>query len=197
MALAEPEEPLRLADGTLVYSDKVVSPDVGTRLVEIPSNREAQQLVLNTRRQLADLPDVPRTLNAVSVITAYTLFGLADEEISLATNLSIDQIKLIRSGPAYQPMMDAIIKSVLEAESAQVRDIFVQHSRKAAHTFTDAMDGHNVSTLQFAAASQILDRAGHRPADIVEHRVKTENSLVIEIIRKDDTKQPPVIDMGL
>lgn len=194
--LPDADEPLRLADGTLVYPDRVVAVQKELpRLVEIPTNREAQRLVLQTRRKLSDLPDVPRTLNAVSVIISYTLFGLDDDEICLATNLTIDQLRKIREESAYKMMYENIVASILDAEATQVRDIFVQSSRKAAQTFVNALD--EPGAMGMAAASQVLDRAGMRPADIIEHRHRVNGGLVIEIIHKDEKKQPPIIDMGI
>ena len=60
-------------------------------------------------------------------------------------------------------------------------------------SIVDMMDEEGA--LGFAAAKDILDRAGHRPADVVEHRHRLDNSLQIEIIRKDEnTASLPVID---
>jgi hypothetical protein len=39
----------------------------------------------------------------------------------------------------------------------------------------------------------VLDRAGHRPADVVEHRVRMEGALTIEFIEKDAGKEVPTI----
>lgn len=198
MSLATPDEPLKLADGTLVYADRVVTPrQQQNTLVEIPSNTEARNIVVNARRKLADLPDVPRTLNAVSVVLSYSLFGLDDDEIAVATGFSTTQIANVRKGPAYASMYESVVQSILEAEASEVKDIFVQSSRKAARTFVNAVDGDDVTQVQLAAASQVLDRAGMRPADIVEHRTRVENTLVIEIVRKDETKNAPIIDLEL
>jgi hypothetical protein len=47
------------------------------------------------------------------------------------------------------------------------------------------------------AAKDFLDRAGHRPADIVEHRHRMDGGLTIEIIRKDKDDVAPMIDMEI
>jgi hypothetical protein len=44
-----------------------------------------------------------------------------------------------------------------------------------------------------AAARDILDRSGHRPSDVVEHRHRMDGGLVIEIVRRDAVL--PIIDM--
>src|SRR5678815_5301503 len=84
MSLAEPGEPLRLADGRLVYpGGRVLRDGREDEFIEVPTQREAQRIVTQTRRKLSELPEVPRTMNAVGVVLSYTLFGLADDELSL------------------------------------------------------------------------------------------------------------------
>jgi hypothetical protein len=46
-----------------------------------------------------------------------------------------------------------------------------------------------------SAARDILDRSGHRPADVVEHRHRMDGGLVIEVVRRDAVSVP-TIDMG-
>lgn len=193
---------LKLADGTLVYPDgRVVPPsgdeEVGAtpRIVAVPTHREAQQLVVSTRRKLADLPDVPKTMNAVSVILSYTLFGLDDDEISVATGLSTMQVRNIRSGEAYSIMHGDIVRSIVAAETDDVRDMFMKHSRDAASTVINAMTNEKLRMdVRMKAATDVLDRAGFRPNDVVEHRHKMEGGLVIEVVKKDG-REMPVIDM--
>ncbi len=191
MALAAPDDVLVLADGTRVYPDRVEKAD-RVSLVEVPTAREAQALVVRTRRKVSELPDLPGTLNAISVILSYTMFGLDDDEIALTVGSTVDQIRRIREQPTYTEMHRSIVKTILDAETNNVRDIFVQHSRKAANTIVQAMDGANA----FVAASQILDRANLRPVDIVEHRHRVEGGLTIEIVRREDHKAP-IIDIDL
>lgn len=192
--LVDNNEPLKLHDGTLVYPDgRIVSPGED-RMVEIPSNAEARELVVRTRRKLSDLPDVPRTMNAISVILTYTLFGLDDTEISIATNLTVDQISRIRSNEAYTRMHETVVSSILDAESDDVRDIFRQNAREAANVFVHAMKSDKLG-VKMNSAAQILDRGGFRPVDVIEHRHQVNGGLRIEIVKKDaDT---PTIDMGV
>jgi len=50
----------------------------------------------------------------------------------------------------------------------------------------------DIPDVRQAASTQILDRAGFRPADIVEHRIRHENELRIIHIRDDN--EMPVIE---
>ena len=74
--------------------------------------------------------------------------------------------------------------------------MFVSKSANAANVMVDIMeDSENGPVTRMAAAKDVLDRAGHRPADIVEHKIKMEGGLTIEYVdKKDDI---PVIDITL
>lgn len=202
--LADGQEPLRLADGRVVYPggrvvEEVAPPSRSTNnagLVEVPTNREAQELVINARRKLADLPDVPRTMNAISVVLSYSLFGLDDMDIALAIGSTETQVAKIRESDAYRTMHESVLRSILDAETDVVRDIFKQHSRMAANVLVDSLHNGARSERMFAA-KDFLDRAGHRPADIVEHRHRMDGGLTIEIIRKDKDDVAPMIDMEI
>jgi hypothetical protein len=195
MPLPRRDAPLRLADGRLVYPDGRVDHADGEidGLVEVPTHAEAQRIVTAARRKLSELPEVPRTMNAVSVVLAYSLFGLDDEEIAIATGLSVEQIGRIKVGDPYTQMHDAVVRTVLDSETNVVRELFVKNARNAAHVVVRAME-EGTRSDRMAAAKDILDRSGHRPSDVVEHRHRMDGGLVIEIVKRDGA-QMPVIDM--
>lgn len=185
---------LTLADGRLVYPDgRIVDPSEAVEeLVEVPTNREATQLIISARRKMADLPDVPRTMNTISVVLSYQLFGLDNVEIALATGLSERQVANIQEQASFAEMKEQIIGSILQSEGAAVRELFQQHSRSAVTTMLNVMQKSKSEANKLTVARDFLDRAGHRPADVVEHRHKLEGGLVIEIIRKDDRAIPTI-----
>jgi hypothetical protein len=193
--LADASEPLVLADGTKIdpVSRKVIK-DKKSQWVEVPAATEAQRLVTRTRRSLIDMPLPVAQMNVVTVVLSYTLYGLSDAEIAIAAKLSLDQVKNIRTLEAYAAMEQSITKALLETEANDVRNFFQQQAMNAARkvvTIAEEEDG----ALGLAAAKDVLDRAGHRPADVVEHSVRMENSLLIEIIRRDKTDDIPVLDI--
>lgn len=200
--LPSPNEPLRLADGTLVYpGGRVVVPGVEDEpadrdrsFIEIPTHREAQKVIAATRRKLADLPEVPKTMNAVGVVLSYTMFGLDDEEIAIATGLSMDQVGRLKVSEAFTQMHEAIVRTILDNETSVVRDLLAKNARNAAATMVEALQAGNRSD-RMAAARDILDRSGHRPADIIEHRHSVNGGLVIEYVRRGSETDVPTIDM--
>jgi hypothetical protein len=191
--LATSAQPLVLADGRLVYPDgSVVDPTQAQELVEIPTNREAVALVISARKKIADLPAVPKTMNTVSVVLSYTLFGLDDVEIALATGMTEDQVGRIKMHEAFTQMRESVVSSILGSEADNVRDLFQQHSRNAVSKLVDALEGKKINNNQILVARDFLDRAGHRPADVVEHRHKLDGGLTIEIIRREDKVIPTI-----
>lgn len=195
------EVPLKLHDGTLVYKDgRVVRPETNVvpmqrpQIIEVPTHREAQQLVVRTRAKLSDLPDVPRAMNPIGVVLSYTLFGLADEEIAFATNLTTKQVGNIKMSDAFTAMHDKVVGNIIASEADDVRSLFVKHSRDAAMGMVNLMTVGKASDRR-AAIADVLDRAGLRPADVHEHRHSLDGGLTIEVVRKDVA--PTInIDMG-
>lgn len=194
MSLANSAQPLVLADGRLVYPDgNIVDPkQAQEQLIEIPTNREATALVIAARRKISDLPDVPRTMNTISVVLSYSLFGLDDTEIALATGMTELQVGRIKIHDAYTRMKEDVVASILGSEADDVRSLFQQHSRMAVGKMVDILKTSKSEVNKLVVARDFLDRAGHRPADVVEHRHKMEGGLTIEIIRRDDNAMPTV-----
>jgi len=195
MALpADPREPLRLADGSLVYpGGRVVRPGASgdVSMVEIPTHREAQRIITAARKKLVDLPEVPKTMNAVGAILSYTLFGLDDEEIAIATGLSALQVGKIKMSDPYTQMHETVVRTVLDSETDVVRDLLSKNATRAASVMVDALDAGSRGD-RMAAARDILDRSGHRPADVVEHRHRVDGGLVIEYVKRGMTDVPTI-----
>lgn len=194
MALAGQNEPLKLADGSLVFpGGRVVNGH--QEFVEVPTFHDAQRMVTATRRKVADLPELPKTMNAVGAVLSYTLFGLDDDEIALATGFTVDQVGRIKVSDPYTQMHDAVVRSVLDSETDLVRDLLAKNAKNAANVMVDALQS-GARSDRMAAAKDILDRSGHRPADVVEHRHRVDGGLVIEYVKRGD-RDLPTIDIGI
>jgi hypothetical protein len=189
-------EPLVLADGTKI------DPTTGKKIVEkrptyveVPAPSTAQQMVIKANKSAADLPLPPKQMSAVGLVAFYTLFGLSDRDIALVVGnaMSVQQVQRIRELDVYKQFMEDAQKNILESERDNVRNMFQQHSRAAASKVIELANSDN-DVLAFKASQDILDRAGHRPADVVEHRHRLENTLKIELIKRDDPKDIPIIE---
>jgi hypothetical protein len=195
--VADTSEPLVLADGTKIdpASGKVIK-ERGRQMIEVPSSTEAQKIIAKTRRSIAELPAPPQQMTPVALVAFYTLFGLSEQDISLALDgrLTVEQIERVRELDAYKEFMVTARENIIETSTNKVRDIFHRHAERAASTIVEMIDS-DVDGLAFAASKDLLDRAGHRPADIVEHRHMMENALQIVITKKDASQEAPVLDL--
>lgn len=199
MDLPIDNEPLVLADGTKINPENGrVIKDRVAKFVSVPSPSEAQRIVAKTRKTVADLPLPPQNLSGVALVAFYTLFGLNDQDISIALDgkLTVEQIENIRSLTPYTEFMQTAKENILNTQQDTVREVFQQHADAAAHRIVSFVtDDDTNEVLAFKASQDILDRAGHRPADVVEHRHKMEDSLNIVITRRDENEKVPIIDV--
>lgn len=176
-------ESFQLPDG------RVINATTGKQLrqsyVEVPTHFEARDQVMRTRKKLHDLPDIPQKMNAISVVVAYTLFGLEDDEISIALGIPIERVAAIKMLDAFQDMMDAVSEGVVQQDVDPVTNIIKQHATKAAANVVNLLDAED-EKVSLAASKDLLDRAGHRPNDVREIRMSMENTMLIEHVTRSE-----------
>jgi len=185
-------EPLVLADGTKInpLDGKILKDDI---LVEVPNTREIQRDIVAARKRIADLPLPPEQMNTLSLVMAYSVFGLSDKDIGNVLSLTEDQIHNIKMNSAYNELQQNLVQSIIHSDATEVRDLFVLNSKTSAQLFIDTVNDSEMGIgTRLSAANNILDRAGHRPADIVEHRHKVEGGLRIEYIKKEEQDIPTI-----
>lgn len=187
MALANPD------DAALVNGETLIDPR-SEAYVEVPTHRDAQRQVVATRRRLADLPDVPQRMNTISVVLTYELFGLFPNDVALATGLTLEQVTNIMMLDAYQDMRSTVVNGIVEKDAETVRDVFMQKSLRSASRIVELAESSRPD-IALAASREVLDRGGHTVKQIVEHRHKMEGGLVIEVIKRDNTREVPTIDV--
>ena len=193
MALVAGSEPLILADGTRIdpMNGSVVLDEI---LVEVPNTETIKQEIVAARKRINDLPVPPKQMNTLSVIISYSLFGLNDNDISHILSISKTELETIKTSDVYVELRKTLVQNILASDATDVRGLFVQHSQAAAGVMFNAMiDQANGVGTRMAAAKDVLDRAGHRPADVIEHKHSLEGGLTIEYI--DNKHEIPVIDV--
>jgi len=185
-------EPLVLADGTKInpLDGKILKDDI---LVEVPNTREIQRDIVAARKRIADLPLPPEQMNTLSLVMAYSVFGLSNKDIGSVLSLSEDQVDNIKMNNVYNELQQNMVQSIVHSDAAEVRDLFVLNSKTSAQLFIDTVKDPEMGIgTRLSAANNILDRAGHRPADIVEHRHKVEGGLRIEYVKKEEQDIPTI-----
>lgn len=188
---------LVLADGTRINTRTgrpIRSNGALPGYIDVPTNEEAQRLVIKVRKRIADLPEVPEKMNIIAAVAAYYMFGLSVYETALVIGCSEKQVGNIRTTEAFGTLVDAMTSNIVATQQEDVRALIAKKAPMAVKTIVDAMDSEN-EQIAVVAAKDILDRAGHRPADVVEHRHRVEGGLTIEYIKKGGDDTIPVLDL--
>lgn len=194
--IVDADTPLVLADGTKINpatGKAVKERQHKQRFVEIPSASEAQAIVSKTRRSVVDLPLPAQQMNSISLVLFYMMWGLSVNDTAIVMGISAQQVKNIQALPQFKQLTQQLQEGVLAHETDNIREFFQKRAVDAAEKIVDIMEEDD-GVLGFKAAQDILDRAGHRPADIVEHRHTMENALHIEYVSKKPVNDIPVVD---
>ena len=198
--MSEGEQILTLADGTVIDMStgrpQAYENGLPSNFVHVPSNQEAVQEVTRVRKKLSDLPDVPEKLNTIGVIAAYYLFGLDDWEIAHAVGCTERQVTNIKMTQPFTEMIDGMRVNMMEGQQEDVRSMLTQGARQGARVMLDAMTSQSEQN-RIVAAKDIMDRAGFRPADVVEHNHRVDGGLTIEYVKKGGEEAMPVIDISV
>ncbi|MDP7302791.1 MAG: hypothetical protein QGG09_06795 [Pirellulaceae bacterium] len=194
--LASPADPLVLADGTKVdpATGKVIREKRNT--LEVPRGSEAQKQMMQVRRRLVDLPEVPEKMHAVGLVLMYELFGLPDQDIALACGITAQQVGVIKMADAYKTLSDEIVQSVIAQDADVIRNSFHANAMAAADRINEFIHSDSEG-IALSASKDALDRAGFRPADVVEHRHNVAGGLTIEITHRNDDNELPIIDIDV
>lgn len=185
-------DPLILADGTKINptNGEVIRDITEEQGIEaVPSDSEARRELVNIRRTVRDLPEVPSKMHLVSAVLSYELFGLMPQDIASILQLTVPQVRAVQSSEAYGSFRDDVIKRFSDSEAEDVRRLIEQKTKIAVDKIVRTMDSGN-ETLAFKASQDILDRGGHRAADIVEHRHKISGGLRVTYIDSDRDSIP-------
>ena len=194
--LPQGTEPLVLADGTKInpIDGNVINDSIKDIVVEVPNTEDLKKEITASRKRISDLPVPPDQMNTISVILSYSLFGIDDQDIANVLSISLEQVTNVKKSDVYRGLQSQLVKNISESDLSDVRGMFVQQSRGAANVMFSAMNDEEIGiTTRMAAAKDVLDRAGQRPVDVVEHRHKMEGGLTIEYVEKKD--DIPTIDI--
>ena len=183
---------LELADGTLIdplSGSPVVEEDDSSPLDLFDFGKELSVPIKRTD----ELPVEASQMPAYATILAYTLLGVTDADIGRTLKIDYDKIIAIKESGQYTELQVMLMSAVAIVGQNDVRGVFDKYAKNAAAELISQMNSKN-EVARSMAAKDVLDRAGHRPADIVEHKHKVEGGLTIEYIKKDSI-EPVTIDM--
>jgi hypothetical protein len=206
----KPVQLIRLLDGTLI--DPLTREPVNSS-VKPPARASSQpeqdtpddegdnddvQLVMRPaeRRSLHDLKMPPGQQAMVNNVLVYTLYGLPTDEVGIQCNISMRDVEIIRQLDEYKEMEGHLINGLRDAYAASIQGMLADAAPKAAKKIISGLKSKSTD-ITHAAAKDILDRSGHRPADRVEHTHNIGNGgeLVIRVLRERDRGSIPTLDL--
>lgn len=181
--LPDPDDPVEFTRG-----------EDGQVFISLPSRAEAEQIVHRAYRKLAELPAPAKTTNPIGIIISYELFGLSDEDIAIATKLTIPQINQIRRHEAYSSMRKQITENVVNAGVTEVKSLFVEKQKKAADRVIELVDSPK-GNIALKASAMVLGGAGVSLQASATAKDNVMEGIAIVIIEKDSKDNIPTIDL--
>lgn len=182
---------IMLSNGIVV---KKIEPTNELVTTKIKTNQQLQEEDARVRHRIDELPLQDGKMNTISVVLSYYLFGLTTYDISIVTKIPEENIKNIIMLPAFNEMLNKVTQSIIENDTENVRDYLQKQTKKAAEKVIQIMETAPAK-YALAAAQDVLDRGGHRPIDVVEHRNKMDGELRIVHITKDEKKINEIKDV--
>lgn len=189
-------EPLRLPDGTIIHPNK----EGAERIEPIEVQNEKLKLgyaledpfsTISEKfaRTLADVPAPVSQMNPTMLVLAYSMWGLDTHAIARLLERTYDEIALVEQSPLFMEMRKQVVEALRYAETGSVHAYIAQQSINAAQTIINKLSSKS-EDVQMAAAKDILDRSGFRPADRTEHVHKFEDEL--RIVHMQETTAPKI-----
>lgn|SRR5690606_18110460 len=202
-------QPIKLPDGTLLLpshnekGSKIVSAsevkqielekEVTQELQEVLRDPIDNEFTETYKRTLADVETDYARMNIVMLVLAYTTWGLDEYAISQILSVRQEQIEGIKGSDIYIRTRQELIDALRYAETASVHGYLASKAQAAAKAVATLLTNPSADT-RLAAAKDILDRSGFRPADRVEHVHKFEDELRIRYV--SDDVSTPTIDLN-
>lgn len=162
--------------------------------VEIDSHADIIRREISAQKRVFDLPIQGKEMNTLSVVCSYELFGLDKEDIAQLLGMSVEQVSNVQMSDAYVSLMNQIAKNIYEKDQNNLRAGFLKHSKKALQRVVQLVEEADEDKVSLEAAKDLLDRAGFRPVDTIEHKHVMEGELKIVHISKKDGGEIPVLE---
>ena len=192
--LAKVGDPLIAPDGSLLTEED--DGDLGPSHLPLPSTavpfKDYRPI---QKRVLSDLRADVNMLNVVSVVLSYTLQGISDTEIAIATGISPEQITFARASRTYSDMFENIMRELINANSEYIECRVSAYSGMALGNIADIATRTKNTGYRLAASKDLLDRAGHRPQDNASRQSNGMNELHIVITEPKDSEARMKIDL--
>lgn len=191
---------LRLANGIIIDTEtgQAITPAPSPDAVSLPKTDNARKNVRelgrdksnrNIRVGLHELPADTKACTTAGIVYFYHMMGLSDLDIATATGLKLSQVEMVKGLDLFTQIDARIRENITKLDFDSMRSRISEAAKKSMNVMEDALDDDELDMkTKIKVAKDMLDRDGHRAADIVEHRHKMEGGLVIRVV--EEKKQP-------
>lgn len=199
----EKGKPITLPDGTVILPEPTSS---GSKVVKKETlEQEAaasaivaqlEELLVNpldngvstpVKRTLADVQVDFNHMNVIMLTLSYSVWGLDTFAIARLLKVEDHVIDDIMSTDLFTRTKGELIEALHHAEASTVHGFIQAKALTAAHAIALSLTSRKEEN-RLAAAKDILDRSGFRPADRVEHTHRFDDELRIRYV--SDPKIP-------
>ena len=183
-------EHLKLADGTCISTktgDVVVVRKQYLDEAEV-KDFDPDDPVVGEVRRLDDLPGAPKQMSAILAIIGYTVCGVPIHDIAKATGIDYKDVQELQLTDEYAQTHAMMLKGLLDYDSNNVNTMIARKARVAANELITQLEESKSPAMRAKIAQDVLDRSGHRPADIIQHNHHVSGGLIIEHVKKDPNK---------
>lgn len=194
--------PFQLPDGTVILPEPNSSGSIVLSAEETEAEEEIEELLedldltqyeAQISRTLADVPVDHKTFTVHMALAAMTAWGLPDFAIGAIIGADEDSIAEYKEQEIHSQLLKQIIEGIRYAETSSIHGYLSQQAKKAAVTIAAELKSRDADR-RIAAAKDVLDRTGFRPADRVEHIHSFEDELRITVTKQKEAK-PITLDI--
>lgn len=198
----EPGKPFVLPNGTEIRPNAEGNgrPEVVTK-AEAEVEQELDEIledpyeedIATFQRTLADVRVSAQEFNPIMLILAYALWGLEASAIARLLQKDVAVIENVMRSDLYTQTRKEVLEAIRYAEASSIHGYLSTKARQAAKVLASKMS-HKSPDVALAAANSVLDRAGFRPVDRVEHSHRFDDELIIKYVQDD---KPPIIEVDM
>lgn len=203
-------QPLTLPDGSVLLP---VSNDAGSKVMsadDVAEHEEHEKIVEELsdaledaydneftqtyKRTVADIDMPLEQMNIIMLTASYTMWGLDSFGVSRVLGVDESTIDRLKQSDAYSETMQQLTEALRYAEASTVHGYIAHKAKTAAKVVVSSLKNKSAD-IRMAAAKDILDRAGYRPADRVEHKHTFDDELRIRYVENE--VKVPTIDLSI
>jgi hypothetical protein len=119
-------------DPYLTLDGKVISPDaINGGIDESVPKINLAEYKPSKKRTIRDLPAPVPTLKGIACVFMFTTLGLGDREIADALGISVEQMKGLKSSPAYAECFEAVTSEFISVNSELINARIAAYSHDA------------------------------------------------------------------